>query len=59
MQSEEQEREEEPKLTKSHQRAQFQTSMMAVRVQREKFNTEFNSKEVRKCAMFFEGTRMS
>ena len=38
---EEQEGEEEPKPTKSHQRAQFQINLMAIRVQREKSNAKF------------------
>ena len=39
--SQKQEGEEEPKPTKSHQRAQFQISLMAIRVQREKSNAKF------------------
>ena len=60
---EEQEGEEEPKPTKSHQRAQFQIILIAIRVQREKSESKFTSqKKEWKCAMFFEeakGRRMS
>ena len=55
--------EEEPKPTKSHQRAQFQIILIAIRVQREKSESKFTSqKKEWKCAMFFEeakGRRMS
>ena len=36
--------EEEPKPTKSHQRAQFQIILMVIRVQREKSESKFTSK---------------
>ena len=42
---EEQEGEEEPKPTKSHQRAQFEIILIAIRVQREKSESKFTSQK--------------